>query len=124
MSTLLSIKNLQKYFPIKKQNIFQRTQEYVKANKDISVDILKGETLGVVGESGCGKSTFGRTIIQLQRQTGGTTLYYKNTIENFMPKYVQKVYADLPKTSDMYDADQKEIVRLEAELESLKGEVK
>lgn len=124
MSTLLSIKNLQKYFPIKKQNIFQRTQEYVKANKDISVDILKGETLGIVGESGCGKSTFGRTIIQLQRQTGGTTLYYGDTIENFMPKYVQKVYADLPKTSDMYDADQKEIVRLEAELESLKGEVK
>ena len=85
MKKLMSIKNLQKYFPVKKKNFFQVGTEYVKANKDISVDIYEGEILGIVGESGCGKSTLGRTIIQLQRQTGGSTLYYGDTIENFMP---------------------------------------
>ena len=51
-----------------------------------------------MGESGCGKSTFGRTIIQLHRQTGGSTLYYGDTIENFVPAYVERIYRDLPKT--------------------------
>lgn len=54
---LLSITNLKKYFPIAKSSIFQRQQYYVKANEDISLDIYEGETLGIVGESGCGKST-------------------------------------------------------------------
>lgn len=121
MKTLMSIKNLQKYFPVKKKNFFQIGKEYVKANKDITIDIFEGETLGIVGESGCGKSTFGRTIIQLQRQTGGSTLYYGDTIENFMPAYVQKVYRALPKTSDKYDQDLNEIEELESRLEQLEG---
>ena len=103
--TLLSIQHLQKYFPIKKTSVFQRHQEYVKANKDISLDIKLGETLGIVGESGCGKSTLGRTIIQLQEQTGGSTMYYGDTIENLMPRYVKKVYQELGKTSKNYDED-------------------
>lgn len=110
--TLLSIQHLQKYFPIKKSSIFQRYQDYVKANKDISIDIQVGETLGIVGESGCGKSTLGRTIIQLQEQTGGSTMYYGDTIENLMPKYVQKVYQDLAKTSKTYDVDYADLERL------------
>ena len=97
--TLISIQHLQKYFPIKKHSVFQRHQDYVKANKDISIDIKVGETLGIVGESGCGKSTLGRTIIQLQEQTGGSTMYYGDTIENLMPAYVKKVYQNLGKTS-------------------------
>lgn len=121
MKTIISVKNLQKYFPIKKDSIFQRTQKYVKANKDITIDIYEGETLGIVGESGCGKSTFGRTLIQLQRQTGGTTLYYGDTIDNFMPKYVKDVYTALPKTSDAYDSDQTEIEEMEAKLAHLEG---
>lgn len=122
MKTIMSVQNLQKYFPVKKKNIFQRTQEYVKANKDISVDILEGETLGIVGESGCGKSTFGRTIIQLQRQTGGVTLYYGDTIDNFMPKYVKDIYINLTKTSKNYDRDLAEIESLEASLKNESGE--
>lgn len=102
---LFSISHLQKYFPIKKTNIFQKTQDYVKANKDISIDIYEGETLGIVGESGCGKSTFGRTMIQLQRQTGGSSLYYGDSIENFMPSYVKEIFKSLAKTSFSYDAD-------------------
>ncbi|SHE70573.1 peptide/nickel transport system ATP-binding protein [Atopostipes suicloacalis DSM 15692] len=119
MKKLMSIKNLQKYFPVKKNNFFQIGTEYVKANKDISVDIYEGETLGIVGESGCGKSTFGRTIIQLQRQTGGSTLYYGDTIEDFMPDYVQTVYRNLPKISGDYDQDLNTIEKMEEELETL-----
>src|SRR5699024_420403 len=121
MKKLMSIKNLQKYFPVKKKNFFQVGTEYVKANKDISVDIYEGEILGIVGESGCGKSTFGRTIIQLQRQTGGSTLYYGDTIENFMPSYVQTVYRHLPKISGDYDQDLNTIEKMEEELEDLSG---
>lgn len=120
----MSIKNLQKYFPVKKDNFFQIGTEYVKANKDISVDIYEGETLGIVGESGCGKSTFGRTIIQLHRQTGGSTLYYGETIENFVPEYVQRVYRNLPKTSGDYEGDLNIIESMEEELTQLDGEEK
>src|SRR5699024_3107031 len=124
MSKLMSIKNLQKYFPVKKNNFFQIGTEYVKANKDISVDIYEGETLGIVGESGCGKSTFGRTIIQLHRQTGGSTLYYGDSIENFVPAYVKHVYRDLPKTSSSYDQDLNDIEEMESQLEHLDGKEK
>lgn len=124
MKTLLSIKNLQKYYPVKKDNFFRIGTDYVKANKDISVDIYEGETLGIVGESGCGKSTFGRTIIQLQRQTGGSTLYYGDTIENFMPSYVKKVYRNLPKISGDYDRALNEINEIEKRLEELNGSEK
>jgi len=118
----MSIKHLQKHFPTKKDNFFQIGTDYVKANEDISLDILEGETLGIVGESGCGKSTFGRTIIQLHRPTGGTTLYYGETIDDFMPQYVKRVFNDLPKTLMNLENDKNEMEELEAELRSLEGE--
>ncbi|MDF2557085.1 MAG: oppF [Bacillales bacterium] len=65
---LLEIKNLKQYFNKGKSN-------EVRAVDDISFDIYKGETLGLVGESGCGKSTTGRTIIRLYNATGGQVLY-------------------------------------------------
>lgn len=74
---LLSIRNEKQYFPIKKSG-FREQQKYVKANDGISLDIYEGETLGLVGESGCGKSTFGRTILQLYPQTDGEVLYEKD----------------------------------------------
>ena len=58
MEKLLSITNLKKYFPVAKTSVFAK-QLYVRANEDITLDIYKGETLGLVGESGCGKSTSG-----------------------------------------------------------------
>ena len=58
---LISVKNLKKYFPLKKK-AFSREQKYVRANESITLDIYEGETLGLVGESGCGKSTFGRIL--------------------------------------------------------------
>lgn len=112
---LFKIQNLQKYYPVKKSNVFQRHQEYVKANKNISLEIFEGETLGIVGESGCGKSTFGRTLIQLQEQTGGTTMFYGDTIENLMPSYVKETYDSIPKISGSYDKDFAELKALEAQ---------
>lgn len=68
---LLKVENLVKYFPITRGIIFQRQIGAVHAVDGISFDIREGETLGLVGESGCGKSTTGRTIIQLYRPTAG-----------------------------------------------------
>ena len=60
---LLSIKNLKKYFPIAKSSIFQKEQLYVRANEEITIDINSGETFGLVGESGCGKSTDRKSVV-------------------------------------------------------------
>ncbi len=73
--TLMQIENLEMHFPITEGIIFQRKVGAVKAVDGISFDIKRGETLGLVGESGCGKSTTGRAILQLYRPTGGSVKY-------------------------------------------------
>lgn len=80
--TLIEIKNLKKYFPVKK-GLLGRTAAYVKAVDDVSFTINKGETLGLVGESGCGKTTTGRTIIKLYEPTGGEIIYDGVNIAKF-----------------------------------------
>lgn len=70
---LLRVINLKKYYPVK-GGLFQRVRGYVKAVDGVSFDIYKGETLGLVGESGCGKTTAARVVLQLQRPTEGTVL--------------------------------------------------
>ncbi len=72
--TLLNVENLVMYFPIKR-GVFQRTVGHVHAVDDISFRVYKGETLGLVGESGCGKSTTGRAILQLYRPTAGHVFF-------------------------------------------------
>ena len=72
---LVEIKNLKKYFPVTEGIVVQKTVAEVKAIDDISFKILKGETLGLVGESGCGKTTTGRCILQLERPTSGQIIY-------------------------------------------------
>jgi len=69
-NTLLRIEDLVMHFPIKR-GVFQRTVGYVHAVDGISFEIKKGETMGLVGESGCGKSTTGRAILQLYKPTSG-----------------------------------------------------
>jgi oligopeptide/dipeptide ABC transporter ATP-binding protein len=71
---LLVVKNLKKYFPIKKR-LLDREQKCVKAVDDISFSLNHGETLGLVGESGCGKSTVGRTILRLLEPTEGSVCF-------------------------------------------------
>jgi len=68
---LVQVKDLKKYFPITRGIVIQRQVGAVKAVDGISFDVYRGETLGLVGESGCGKSTTGRTILQLYRPTAG-----------------------------------------------------
>ncbi|HBF40077.1 MAG TPA: dipeptide/oligopeptide/nickel ABC transporter ATP-binding protein, partial [Firmicutes bacterium] len=78
--TLLEVKNLQKYFPIQK-GILRKTVGWVKAVDDISFNIKAGETLGLVGESGCGKTTTGRCILRLERPSGGEVNFYPNGVK-------------------------------------------
>ncbi|MFD3155579.1 ABC transporter ATP-binding protein [Haloimpatiens sp. FM7330] len=73
---LVKVENLKKYFPVR-GGFFQKTVGYVKAVDNISFNIKKGETLGLVGESGCGKSTTGRTILRLWNKTSGK-VYFKD----------------------------------------------
>ena len=68
---LLSVRNLKKYFPIRR-GVFSRIAAYVKAVDDIGFDINEGETFGLVGESGCGKTTAGRAILRLIEPDAGT----------------------------------------------------
>ncbi|MCD6519789.1 MAG: ABC transporter ATP-binding protein [Anaerolineae bacterium] len=72
---LVQVKNLKMYFPITRGIIFQRRIGDIKAVDGITFDIYRGETLGLVGESGCGKSTTGRTILQLYRPTEGEVYF-------------------------------------------------
>ena len=72
---LLRVKGLKMYFPVTEGVIFHRTVAQVKAVDGISFDIRKGETLGLVGESGCGKTTTGRCILQLERPTEGEIVF-------------------------------------------------
>jgi oligopeptide transport system ATP-binding protein len=79
---LLRVDHLVKYFPITQGVIFQRQIGAVHAVDDVSFDIYEGETLGLVGESGCGKSTTGRTILQLYRPTSGDVFFQdKNLVQ-------------------------------------------
>jgi peptide/nickel transport system ATP-binding protein len=71
---LLSVKNLSVWFPAKK-SLFGKISNYNKAIDDISFEVYKGETLGLVGESGCGKTTLGRTILRLIEPTSGKIIY-------------------------------------------------
>ena len=70
----MKIENLSVWFPTKK-SIFGKTLTYTKAVDDVSFDLYKGETLGLVGESGCGKTTLGRTLLRLIEPTSGKIIY-------------------------------------------------
>ena len=69
---LLEVKNLKKYFQVR-TGLVRKTP--LKAVDDVSFTIERGETLGIVGESGCGKTTLGRTILRLEEPTGGDILF-------------------------------------------------
>lgn len=97
---LIEVKNLKKFF-VKNKGFIKKDLEVVKAVDDVSFSIRRGETLGLVGESGCGKSTTGRTILRLYEPTSGEILYSGRDIaklsrEQMMPyrKKMQMIFQD------------------------------
>ncbi len=74
-NALVQVRDLKKHFPIRRGLLVQREVAAVRAVDGVTFDIYPGETLGLVGESGCGKSTTGRTMLQLYRPTGGSVLF-------------------------------------------------
>lgn len=90
---LLEVKNLKTYYPIK-GGILRKTVAVVKAVDDISFEIKKGETLGLVGESGCGKSTAGRTILRLLEPTDGQIIFDGQDITNVRGTSLRKIRQD------------------------------
>ena len=106
---LFKITNLKQHFPLKNKRLT------VKAVDGVNVEIYEGETLGLVGESGCGKSTFGRVLLQLYRQTDGKTMYYGRLLEDLAPHYVKQTLETLAKRKDqMYTLEaQRDVLRLQ-----------
>ena len=79
MSALLEVKNLKVHFPVQ-HGVFSRAKAWVKAVDDVSLAVEPGETLGLVGESGCGKTTLGRAIVKLVEPTAGSILFENEDI--------------------------------------------
>ena len=107
---LFKITNLKQYFPLKKKGL------YVKANDGITIDIYDGETLGLVGESGCGKSTMGRTLLKLYNATDGKIMYNGRSILDVVPAYAYKTVHGLK-------AAKARMLQLQAELEKAENNV-
>ncbi|MGV8147167.1 MAG: ABC transporter ATP-binding protein [Alkaliphilus sp.] len=91
---LLEVQNLKTYFPVR-GGIFGGITGYVKALDGISFDVYKGETLGLVGESGCGKSTTGRTIMRLVERTDGEVLFGGKNIFDYNKKAMRELRKEM-----------------------------
>jgi oligopeptide transport system ATP-binding protein len=98
---LVRVRDLKLYYPIRKGFAFTRPTAYFKAVDGISFDIFRGETLGLVGESGCGKTTAGRAILQLYRPTGGAVIFRGEDLVRQTPeeiretrRYMQMIFQD------------------------------
>jgi peptide/nickel transport system ATP-binding protein/oligopeptide transport system ATP-binding protein len=91
---LLEVDRLVKYFPVR-GGLLQRTVAQVKAVDDVSFFIRRGETLGLVGESGCGKTTVGRTILRLIPATGGEARFEGKNIFGLNPQQLKKLRKDI-----------------------------
>lgn len=97
---ILEVKNIKKHFPLKK-GILGNTKSWVKAVDDVSFKVRKGRTMGLVGESGCGKTTLGRTILRLIEPTAGNIIYKGQDITNIskselreLRKNIQIIFQD------------------------------
>ncbi|MFX3619278.1 MAG: ABC transporter ATP-binding protein [Sporolactobacillus sp.] len=92
--TLLKVENLKKYYPIK-SGIFDKTTETVRAVDGVSFTLAQGETLGIVGESGCGKSTTGRMIMRLIEPTEGSVVFEDKNILTISKREMRRMRRDV-----------------------------
>ncbi|HJV56946.1 MAG TPA: dipeptide ABC transporter ATP-binding protein [Methylomirabilota bacterium] len=93
-TALLRVKNLKKYFPIR-GGLFSREVARVHAVDDVSFDLIKGETLGLVGESGCGKSTTGRCILRLIEPTAGEVWFDDKNVTTLDKRSLRHLRRDM-----------------------------
>ena len=91
---LLQVKNLKKYFPIR-GGLFSREVARVHAVDDVSFTIQRGETLGLVGESGCGKSTTGRCILRLIEPTSGEAIFDDQNVTTLDKRALRHLRRDM-----------------------------
>ena len=91
---LVKVDNLVKYFPVR-AGLLQRVVNYVKAVDDVSFFVRKGETLGLVGESGCGKTTVGRTMLRLIEPTGGAVQFEGRDVFSMKPRELKVTRRDM-----------------------------
>ncbi len=91
---LLRIEKIKKYFPVR-TGIFSKTRSYIKAVDSVDLTIKKGETIGLVGESGCGKTTLGKAIIKLIEPTGGKINYNGEDITTYSSSQMRRLRRDL-----------------------------
>ncbi len=88
---LIRVENLKQHFPIMRGAIVSRQIGAIKAVDGVSFDIRRGETLGIVGESGCGESTTGRSILQLNKPTGGKVYYEDEELTSLNPEELRRL---------------------------------
>jgi len=93
-SKILEIQNIKTYFS-KNKTFFGKTIDYVKAVDDVTLDVYEGETLGLVGESGCGKTTLGRTILRLTEPTEGKIFFQRNDLLRLKPDDMRQLRKDM-----------------------------
>ncbi len=91
---VLHIKGLKTYFPLK-TNFFGKTTEWVHAVDDVTFDVYPGETLGLVGESGCGKTTLGRTVLRLTDPTSGEVIFKGQPLHSMTTDALREVRKDI-----------------------------
>ncbi len=91
---ILEVHNLKTWFPIR-SGILNRKTEYVKAVDDVSFKVYPGETMGLVGESGCGKTTLGRSILRLVEPTAGKVIFEGNDLTAFSERQLRSVRKDI-----------------------------
>jgi oligopeptide transport system ATP-binding protein len=92
---VLSVRNLVKHFPVRSNGVVRRTVGEIHAVCDVSFDVYRGETLGIVGESGCGKSTTGRAILSLQPATSGEVMFDGKDVTKLKGQELRLVRRDM-----------------------------
>ncbi|MFQ5956315.1 MAG: ABC transporter ATP-binding protein [Candidatus Brocadiales bacterium] len=89
--SLIKVTNLRKYFPVHTEKPFRRHTRYVKAVDGITFDLAQAKTLGLVGESGCGKTTTGRTLLRLEEPSGGSFMFSGESVFNLKKEEMRRL---------------------------------